>query len=66
MLDNKKIQSIKRRVKKAAQSLSVMGDLMLAMEIEHSYSLDELMQLKQAGIEYKALDSKIERMRGAK
>ena len=64
MLDTKKLLSLKNRIKKAQQSFSAMGDMLLSYEIE-AMSLDELHQLNEylakKGILYKHLTHEIAR-----
>jgi hypothetical protein len=49
-MNNKKLKSLKTRIKKATSGLSVMGEMILLYELE-TYSIDSLNTLKQYLIE---------------
>lgn len=62
-MNKKELTNIKNRIVRASRSLSVMGDLMLSMDIQNKWNSDELAEIyvfcAEKGIFHKELTQKV-------
>lgn len=64
MLNDRQLKNLKRRIQRAKKTFAVMGDMMLTMEFQHAYSLEELLQIRNYVGPYPSLDENIVRLGG--